>query len=768
MKKFVLLFVIIVLSVLLWFTITTMESLNKKNIDFLSAVPSNAQTIIGSYNAQSTLLKLQETSNVWQKIKEEESIAKIVNDVNLLLKANTTEEQIQLAVVISANGNQSNTLYLFSGVAYDKSTNEKEFSGKSYKELFLENQKFYVFNFKEFVYVSRELAPIQDVITSIATNSFLTAKDFAKTSLSKSETKDFFVLTKGVLTAESSDNKWMFYDGEVFINSITLLGAYSKKMSIEESLTLSKLLPKHYSFNVKPASDSLAFASEWATVADTKGNKALIFKLKKSLRYTMLSDFMVIDSVSPQRFTISGKELTQIVKDKFLVSDTLYGIEEVDFAVLSNNKDVASNLSFEIKNARVDNVDVVAESFNINTQQSSSKIPILGLFKHLALAVEYNAYTTLTNDFVIDRIDISNTTKVTQTKAEYLWEKSIGSIKQGPFLIKNHRTNNQEILIVDTDHKLHLIGVNGEVKWSKQLSGDIIGGVSQVDILNNKRYQLLFNTASKLYLIDILGKDLAGFPLSSKEKITNEVAAIDYENNKNYRFIFATENQLVAYDKFGKRVDGFKHFLKGELIQSKVYHFILSGNDYVVTNSASGKLLFLNRKAEVRHNSNAQSKIPNVFATLSTQQNLNNSTIYHIDTLGRIVELSLAPTSVSKIKDANVSNKLIMSDVSQSKRYMLSLKDRQVNIYNKTASLLSEITCDFTPINAQLFSDNLQTGKLAVLSSNNELYIYDFKQQKFEKAYNNVSYISTIEDIDRNGKPNIVVVQNSKLVCYEL
>jgi hypothetical protein len=279
---------------------------------------------------------------------------------------------------------------------------------------------------------------------------------------------------------------------------------------------------------------------------------------------------------------------------------------------------------------------------------------------------------------------------------------------------------------------------------------------------------LLFNTASKLYLIDILGKDLAGFPLSSKEKITNEVAAIDYENNKNYRFIFATENQLVAYDKFGKRVDGFKHLLKGELIQSKVYHFILSGNDYVVTNSASGKLLFLNRKAEVRHNSNAQSKIPNVFATLSTQQNLNNSTIYHIDTLGRIVELSLAPTSVSKIKDANVSNKLIMSDVSQSKRYMLSLKDRQVNIYNKTASLLSEITCDFTPINAQLFSDNLQTGKLAVLSSNNELYIYDFKQQKFEKAYNNVSSISTIEDIDRNGKPNIVVVQNSKLVCYEL
>jgi hypothetical protein len=71
------------------------------------------------------------------------------------------------------------------------------------------------------------LVSIQDVITSINTNSFLTHTELEKTALSKSESKDFFVLNKGILSSESSEKAWTFYDGEVFINSITLLGAYS-------------------------------------------------------------------------------------------------------------------------------------------------------------------------------------------------------------------------------------------------------------------------------------------------------------------------------------------------------------------------------------------------------------------------------------------------------------------------------------------------------------------------------------------------------------
>ena len=306
------------------------------------------------------------------------------------------------------------------------------------------------------------------------------------------------------------------------------------------------------------------------------------------------------------------------------------------------------------------------------------------------------------------------------------------------------------------------------MKWTKALTGDIIGDVEQVDILNNKRYQLLFNTSSKLYLVDILGRDIDGFPISSNEKITNQVAAIDYENNKNYRFIFATEQRLLAYDKQAKRVDGFQHVLRGHTVTSQLKHFVLSGNDYVVFNASSGKLFFLNRKGEERYNSNANSSAHNVFHTINTQQNLTGSSVFHIDTLGRIVELSLAEQSATTIKDPNVSNKLIVADVAQNKRYFLALKERQVNIYTRTGNLLNEISCEFSPVNGYLFSDNLQTGKLLIHSSNNELYVYDFKQNKFVKALNNVTSTSPIYDIDRSGKANVVVVQNGKLVCYEL
>jgi hypothetical protein len=767
-KKFVFPVILLALAILIWFSITTLEKLNKKNIDFLSAVPSSAHTIIGTDNLLASLLKLEETSSVWKQIKTEGQIATVFNDIELLLKENTSSENIQLAIIFSSNGTQKNTTYLFSGLTLNTSGVEKEFAGKNFFENTLSNKKFYSLWFRDFLYVSSDLVSIQDVITSINTNSFLTHTELEKTALSKSETKDFFVLNKGILSAESSEKAWAFYDGEVFINSITLLGAYSKPIALDESLTLNKLLPQHYSFQVKPANDSVAFASEWATIQDAKGNKAMVFKLRKSLRYTTLADAMQMDTLSPQRFTVSTNQFNDFIKLKWLAADTLYGVEEVDYAVISDNATLAANLSFEIKNTTIDHTDFVAESFNINTNNTSSQLAIIRLFSNAQLSVKYNAYTTPDNDFVIDRLDITNQTQVSEVKSDYLWQKSIGSIKQGPFLIKNHRTNNQEILVVDSEHKLHLIGVNGEVKWTKALTGDIIGDVEQVDILNNKRYQLLFNTSSKLYLVDILGRDIDGFPISSNEKITNQVAAIDYENNKNYRFIFATEQRLLAYDKQAKRLDGFQHVLKGHTVTSQLKHFVLSGNDYVVFNTSSGKLFFLNRKGEERYNSNANSSAHNVFFTINTQQNLAGSSVFHIDTLGRIVELSLAEQSATTIKDPNVSNKLIVADVAQNKRYFLALKERQVNIYTRTGNLLNEISCEFSPVNGYLFSDNLQTGKLLIHSSNNELYVYDFKQNKFVKALNNVTSTSPIYDIDRSGKANVVVVQNGKLVCYEL
>jgi hypothetical protein len=767
-KKFVFPVILLALAILIWFSISTLEKLNKKNIDFLSAVPSNAQTIIGTDNLLASLLKLEETSSVWQQIKTEGQIATIFNDIELILKENSSSENIQLAIIFSANGTQKNTTYLFSGISLNTNAIEKEFSGKKFFENTFSNKKFYALWFRDFLYVSTDLVSIQDVITSINTNSFLTHTELEKTALSKSESKDFFVLNKGILSSESSEKAWTFYDGEVFINSITLLGAYSKPIALDESLTLSKLLPQHYSFQVKPSNDSVSFASEWATVNDAKGNKAMVFKLKKSLRYTTLADAMQTDTLSAQRFTVSSNQFNAFIKHKWLVADTLFGVEEVDYAVVSDNATLAANLSFEIKNTTIDHTDFVAESFNINTNNTPSELAIIRLFSNAQLSVKYNAYTTPDNDFVIDRLDITNQTQVSEIKTEYLWEKSFGSIKQGPFLIKNHRTNNQEILIVDSEHKLHLIGVNGEVKWTKVIEGDVIGDVLQVDILNNKRYQLLFNTASKVYLVDILGRDIVGFPVSSNEKITNQVVAIDYENNKNYRFIFATEQRLLAYDKQGKRVDGFQHLLKGNLVTSQLKHFVLSGNDYVVFNTISGKLFFLNRKGEERYTSNAKSSALNVFYTLNTQQNLGGSSIYHIDTLGRIVELSLAENSTTTIKDENVSNKLIVADAAQNKRYLLGLKERQLNIYTRTGNLLNEISCEFSPVNGYLFSDNLQTGKLLIHSSNNEVYVYDFKQSKFVKALNNITSTSPIYDIDRSGKPNVVVVQNGKLVCYEL
>ena len=102
-----------------------------------------------------------------------------------------------------------------------------------------------------------------------------------------------------------------------------------------------------------------------------------------------------------------------------------------------------------------------------------------------------------------------------------LWETNIGAaIASGPFIVRNHNNNTHEVLVQDANHKIHLLGSTGQILWSKQLEGAMIGGVHQVDRFKNGKLQLLFNTASSIHMIDRNGKDVGGFPVKLKAPAT--------------------------------------------------------------------------------------------------------------------------------------------------------------------------------------------------------------------------------------------------------
>jgi hypothetical protein len=80
------------------------------------------------------------------------------------------------------------------------------------------------------------------------------------------------------------------------------------------------------------------------------------------------------------------------------------------------------------------------------------------------------------------------------------------------YVVNNHRTNDKDYLIQDRENVVYFITPNGEIKWKKNVGNPIVGEVKNIDILGNDKYQMIFNTKNRLFLIDILGRDLDNFP----------------------------------------------------------------------------------------------------------------------------------------------------------------------------------------------------------------------------------------------------------------
>ena len=164
--------------------------------------------------------------------------------------------------------------------------------------------------------------------------------------------------------------------------------------------------------------------------------------------------------------------------------------------------------------------------------------------------------------------------------------------------VKNHKTQQKDIVVQDIENQLYLISNQGVVRWKKKLSGPIIGRINQVDLYKNGRFQMVFSTENRVYVLDRLGKDVGPFPLKFKDKITQAVSVFDYDKNKNYRFLVTQSKSLLMYDGKGKRVKGFSYTPDSEILNAP-QHIRYNGKDYIVF-ATDNDLKILNRRGKIR------------------------------------------------------------------------------------------------------------------------------------------------------------------------
>jgi len=344
---------------------------------------------------------------------------------------------------------------------------------------------------------------------------------------------------------------------------------------------------------------------------------------KDVLYYQEVGDYVVLSTIEGLRSLIKewnkNKNNSELANFSYYSANYLTNFSSVDY--FWKNNEFFNSFKGYFKNEYLGSVDqlsdVLSDIDGISFQASSST-PLYN----------FHSYTISTGNSTVE-------------KSSQLWIVDIDSITRAPFLMKNHRSKTLELLAQDDNHVLHLISATGKIKWSKQIEGEIIGNVAQMDFYKNGKWQMLFNTQSKVHLLDINGEEVSGFPFTLNFPATNSVNVFDYENNGKYRFLVCAEDKKIYnFNKSGEPLSDWKHPISKDIVNSVVAHFVVNNKDYLFTYDRDGNIYLYDRRGNIRYDSKATCR-PNKPENIRFKKefDIDHSLVIYIDSLNNVVQV---------------------------------------------------------------------------------------------------------------------------------
>jgi hypothetical protein len=169
-----------------------------------------------------------------------------------------------------------------------------------------------------------------------------------------------------------------------------------------------------------------------------------------------------------------------------------------------------------------------------------------------------------------------------------------------PWVVKNHKNGQKEIFVQDKNNKVYLIDNQGVILWKRQLDEPVMGRVQQVDFYRNNKLQLLFNTRTKMYMLDRLGRNVEKFPLALPSPAVASMSVFDYDRSRDYRYFVPCEDRkLRAYERSGKPLTGFSPEAVFSTLTQPPMHVRSHDKDYIVV-ADEWRVHILNRRGDER------------------------------------------------------------------------------------------------------------------------------------------------------------------------
>jgi len=182
------------------------------------------------------------------------------------------------------------------------------------------------------------------------------------------------------------------------------------------------------------------------------------------------------------------------------------------------------------------------------------------------------------------------------------WQVNLDSqIVSGPYIVTDHTNGQHKYIVFDEFNQMYLINEQGDIVWKKQLKESPVSQVFEIDYYKNGKIQYLFNTEDYIYIIDLTGNMVSGYPVQLNSAATTGLSLIDYNSNKDYRILIPTENgNIYNYKKDGSLLKDWKVKNTRRKIIKPIQHVVANSKDYLIAEAENGNILMFNRKGKVR------------------------------------------------------------------------------------------------------------------------------------------------------------------------
>ncbi len=211
------------------------------------------------------------------------------------------------------------------------------------------------------------------------------------------------------------------------------------------------------------------------------------------------------------------------------------------------------------------------------------------------------AYQLVSSDNYVYNNILINYNANLRDKPQTVWSSQLDAAPMGkPQFVKNHYSKENEICIQDEQNNLYLISNSGRVIWKKPIGEKIISSICQIDYFRNGKLQLLFNTPSKLWLLDRNGNFVERYPILLPSQASTGLSLFDYDHNRDYRiFVPTIDKHIYLYNKDGNMNTGFKFGTTEYPLTMPLQFFRIGGKDYLVCTDKN-HVYILNRQGKRR------------------------------------------------------------------------------------------------------------------------------------------------------------------------